>query len=444
MGPGQLTGVTASRRRAGRPAWHGTDREAVAQFERCHGRRTFAPIVVVIPAYNEAASIGAVLDELPRQCCGLPVDVVVIVDGATDTTAEVAAAHGARVCVTATKRGQGAALRLGYALARRGAARYVVTTDADGQYDGGELGRLVAPLVEGTADLVTGSRWLGRQERASRVRRVGSRFFAGLVSLLTGHEVTDTSFGFRAMRAPVTEGVELEQSQYQSAELLISALARSYRVVEVPMTLRARSHGHSKKGNAAIFGSAYALAVFRTWRRERRRAACAERGEFGSVLPRLATRVLRYVVGSVVAAAVSQFVLVLLVGVFGVVASASGAAAFVAGALPNWALNRRWAWARRGPLHLRREVLGYWSIVAASLLATVAATTTASAATGSLPHWARVAAVDGAFVAVTGALFLAKFLLFDRVVFRDTAPDVTSGLRSPRRGDRRPEAVSTS
>lgn len=82
---------------------------------------------------------GAVLDAIPATSCGLPVDTLVIVDGCTDATVAMACRHGARVCQLPTNRGQGAALRLGYGLARRGGARYVVTTDGDGQYDMGEL-----------------------------------------------------------------------------------------------------------------------------------------------------------------------------------------------------------------------------------------------------------------------------------------------------------------
>ena len=80
----------------------------------------FAPVVVVIAAYNEAGGIGPVLTNMPRTCAGLPVDVLVVVDGATDDTAEIAREQGAFVCVAPSNRGQGAALRLGYHLAAQG------------------------------------------------------------------------------------------------------------------------------------------------------------------------------------------------------------------------------------------------------------------------------------------------------------------------------------
>jgi hypothetical protein len=230
----------------------------------------FPPVVVLIAAYNEEAGLGPVLDSVPTECLGLAVASLVVVDGATDGTADVARAHGAVTVDLPVNRGQGAALRLGYHVAAQRGARYLVTTDADGQYDLVELPVLLAPLIEGEADFVTGSRRLGANESTDRVRRLGTRVFAGLVSLLTGQRVTDTSFGFRAMRAEIPATVTLTQPQYQSAELLVGVLRRGYRVVERPMTMRRRGHGRSKKGNNLVYGARYARVVLGTWWRERK------------------------------------------------------------------------------------------------------------------------------------------------------------------------------
>jgi glycosyltransferase involved in cell wall biosynthesis len=226
---------------------------------------------VVIAAYNEADGIGAVLDALPAECLGLALTPLVVVDGASDATAEVAMAHGARTCVAPRNRGQGAALRLGYRLAFEAGAKYVVTTDADGQYDAAELPVLLAPLLAGSADFVTGSRILGGQATGDRVRQLGCRVFAAIVSVLMRTRVTDTSFGFRAMRADVPVALTLAQPQYQSSELLIGVLAHGYQVAEVPMRIAAREAGTTKKGNNLVYGSRYARVVFGTWWRERGR-----------------------------------------------------------------------------------------------------------------------------------------------------------------------------
>jgi glycosyltransferase involved in cell wall biosynthesis len=272
----------ASRQASGDPI----DRRAMADFEARFDQPTFAPVVVVIAAYQEEPTIGAVLDAIPARCCGLAIDTLVVVDGATDATAGLARDRGVYVCVCDVNRGQGAALRLGYALARRHGARFVVTTDADGQYDLSQLGRLLDPLVTDRADFVTGSRWLGDQATTDRMRRAGSRFFAWVTSVLTGQKTTDTSFGFRAMKADLTGAVTLRQPQYQSAELLMEVLARGDRVVEVPMTMRARPAGETKKGTNLTYGARYAAVLLGTWCRHWRRWTC--RWTSGKQRPRAA------------------------------------------------------------------------------------------------------------------------------------------------------------
>lgn len=248
-----------------------TDEAAARAFQARYEELAPTPVVVVIAAYEEEGSIGRVLDELPEHACGLSLSSLVVVDGGNDDTGPVARDHGAYVCEVPTNRGQGAALRLGYALARSTGAHYIVTTDADGQYVGSEIGDLLAPLVAGEADFASGSRWLGRQETTDRIRRLGSRLFARLASLLTRQRITDTSFGLRALTAEVTASVELRQPQYQSAELLMGALAKGFRFVELPMTIRRRSHGQTKKGSWVVYGSRYAMVLIGTWLRERYR-----------------------------------------------------------------------------------------------------------------------------------------------------------------------------
>jgi glycosyltransferase involved in cell wall biosynthesis len=247
------------------------DNAAITEFRDHYGQLELTPVVVVIAAYEEEAAIGAVLDELPAQACGLPTSCIIVVDGDTDRTASVARDHGAYVCTFPKNRGQGAAFRVGYALASGAGARFIVTTDADGQYVGSEIDQLLQPLVSGEADFVVGSRWLGRQETTDRIRRSGSRFFGSLASVLTGRRITDTSSGFRAMTAEVTEAVTLRQPQYQASELLMEALAKGFRFVEVPMTMRKRSHGQTKKGWWPLYGFRYARVLTTTWLRERHR-----------------------------------------------------------------------------------------------------------------------------------------------------------------------------
>jgi glycosyltransferase involved in cell wall biosynthesis len=243
------------------------------------------PVALVIAAYNEEGAVGPVVAALPRTVCGLAAEVIVVADGCADATAKEAGEAGAIVADVPVNRGQGAALRLGYRIAREGGARYIVTTDADGQYNPLEIESLLAPVLAGRADFVTGSRRLGSEETRDPVRRAGVRFFALLVSALTGQRISDTTFGLRAMRAEVTGAVLLEQPQYQAAELLIGVIAHGYRVLELPATIHKRKVGMSKKGqnpfyhlnipalNNLFYGTRFARVVLRTWWRERRRRA---------------------------------------------------------------------------------------------------------------------------------------------------------------------------
>jgi glycosyltransferase involved in cell wall biosynthesis len=273
----------------GNPADQVVDDTAVKAFVQAYGDRAtrLAPVAIVIAAYNEEGAIGPVIEALPGEVCGLATVTVVVADGCADGTVAEARAAGALVCDVPVNRGQGAALRLGYRLAREGGADYIVTTDADGQYNPAEIERVLAPVVAGEADFVTGSRRLGSQETRDMIRRTGVRFFAGTISMLTGQKISDTTFGLRAMRAEVTGTVQLEQPQYQASELLIGVITHGYKVAEVPATIRRRRVGESKKGqnplyqlhipgvNNFFYGLRFARVAYSTWWRERQRLGSA-------------------------------------------------------------------------------------------------------------------------------------------------------------------------
>ena len=241
------------------------ERTAEEHFATQYESRPQCPLVVVIAAFDEEGAIGDVLRRMPSEVCGVPTDMLVVVDGSTDRTADVARTSGAMVCELPVNRGQGVALRTGYHLARAREASYVATLDADGQYDPGELKTVVAPLVAGDADMVTGSRRLGRSHGRDRVRRLGVSVFGALISLLTGRKITDPANGLRAMRVEVVSTVPLNEPQYQAAELLVGALRRNFRVVEVPTTMYERAAGTTKKGGNLGYGLRFGRVVVSTW-----------------------------------------------------------------------------------------------------------------------------------------------------------------------------------
>jgi glycosyltransferase involved in cell wall biosynthesis len=247
--------------------------DAVRAFAAEHPGLELGPVVIVIPAYNEADAIGGVLDDIADQACGLHVDTLVVDDGSTDGTADTVVAHGAHVVTLSRNCGQGAAFKAGYRIGREHGARYLVTLDADGEWDPADVPAVLQPVVDGQADLVLGSRVLGTAESDDAFRRAGVGVFAAIVRGLTGIAVTDTSSGLRAMRADVTATVRLEQPQYQSAELLLGAIAQGYRIAERPTAQHQRAAGQTKKGRNLTYGLRYARVVARTWWRERRHPA---------------------------------------------------------------------------------------------------------------------------------------------------------------------------
>ena len=249
------------------------DAAAIGAFASQYGGRASAlpPLVIVIAAFNEQGAIGPVVEALPVSVLGLDTATIVVSDGSSDGTVKEADAAGALVCDVPVNRGQGAALRLGYRLAREGGARYIVTTDADGQYNPAEIEKLLQPILAGEADFVSGSRTLGSEETKDPVRKLGVRVFALIITILTGQRITDPTFGLRAMRAEVTGAVLLHQRQYQATELLIGVITHGYRYAERPATIHKRHVGQSKKGHNAFYGLQVAKVVVGTWWRERRR-----------------------------------------------------------------------------------------------------------------------------------------------------------------------------
>jgi glycosyltransferase involved in cell wall biosynthesis len=249
------------------------ERAAAAAFLAAHPPGAGAPLAIVIAAFNEEPTVAEVVAEIPKQVAGLASEVIVVVDGARDKTAEKALSAGALVCDVDVNRGQGAALRLGYWLARARGAQVIATLDADGQYEPEELARVIEPIVSGRADFASGSRRLGAELTTDAVRHAGVIVFGALITVLIRQRITDPACGVRAMRAEVTEAVTLEQPQYQASELMISAALNGFRLTEVPTTMRDRgAHAtKTKKGGNLGYGMRFARAALTTWNRDRKR-----------------------------------------------------------------------------------------------------------------------------------------------------------------------------
>ncbi|MGO9820181.1 MAG: glycosyltransferase family 2 protein [Solirubrobacteraceae bacterium] len=255
------------------------ERGAAEAFLAANPPGAGAPLAVVVPAYNEAPTVAQVIAGIPPEVGGMALEVIVVVDGARDATAARAAEAGALVCDVPVNRGQGAALRLGYWLARARGAQVIVTIDADGQYEADEIARVIEPLQNGSADFVSGSRRLGNELTTDATRHAGVIVFGALISVLIRQRITDPACGLRAMRSEVTADVVLEQPQYQASELMISAALHGFRLTEVPTTMRDRGRHATgtKKGGNFGYGVRFARAAVHTWWRDRNAARKRER-----------------------------------------------------------------------------------------------------------------------------------------------------------------------
>jgi dolichol-phosphate mannosyltransferase len=199
-------------------------------------------VLCVAPAWNEGERITRVVKAIPREVADA---IVVVDDGSSDDTAERARAAGATVICHGTNRGVGAAIRTGIDFARKEGFDIVVILSGGGKTPPEQIPRLLAPLVDGTAELVQGSRYTpgGDFLRMPLRRRIGTRAYTWLFSLLLGHRITDASSGFRAMRLSLFEDrrINLWQDWLDRYELepylLFRAVRLRHKVIEVPVTI---------------------------------------------------------------------------------------------------------------------------------------------------------------------------------------------------------------
>jgi glycosyltransferase involved in cell wall biosynthesis len=224
-------------------------------------------IAIVIAAFNEEEAIAGVLDGLPAELSGRRVTPIVVVDGGTDDTADVVERRGGIAVRHETNRGQGDALRTGFALALERKSEIVMTMDADGQHRAEDLSRLLEPVIEDDADYVQGSRYLGAYDDAGGARDLGIRGFTRLVNAASGAGITDCTNGFRAIRGDALARLRLEEPRFSASELIIESARQGLRMREVSVHIASRSHGESKKPRRLRYPLGYLGVIVRTWRR---------------------------------------------------------------------------------------------------------------------------------------------------------------------------------
>lgn len=210
-------------------------------------RRILRSVVsVVIPAHNEEQTIGDVIEEtiLVLDNLGAPYEIIVVDDGSTDRTREMALKHKATVLYHDERRGKGYAIRKGLTFAQ---GEIIVTIDADGSHRAKEIPDLIQPLHNGT-DIVSGSRFLGRnKDFTSETNKIGNRIMNTAIRIVTGRQVTDSQTGFRAFKREFLNRITLESDGFDiESEITIKGLKNGFKFQEIPITCDPRLYDISK------------------------------------------------------------------------------------------------------------------------------------------------------------------------------------------------------
>lgn len=201
--------------------------------------------LVIVPAFNEADSIGHVVETLRTHAPWA--DVAVLNDGSTDRTGSIAEAAGAMVLHLPYNVGIGAAVQTGFRFAYEQGYAVVVRIDGDGQHTPEAIARLVDTLLQGEVDVVTGSRYLeGNGYQSSFARRTGSRVLAGLLTRIAGYRITDPTSGFSACnQRAIRLFARRYPHDYPEPEAIVMLHRAGLRLREIPVLMKPRYGGRS-------------------------------------------------------------------------------------------------------------------------------------------------------------------------------------------------------
>ncbi len=196
-------------------------------------------IIAILAAYNLENTIGKVVKKTSRYVG----EVIVVADGSTDKTADVAEKNGAIVPIPTLKRGKGFAIIKGIKKSKEFSPNIVVLLDADGQHLPEEIPVVVEPILNEDFDMVVGSRMLGKLE-TSLINKIGNLGLKFISYLVTGKWMTDTESGFRAFSAKKIYSLNLTSIGFEiESELLLKAIHDGFRIKEVPITVPCKIPG---------------------------------------------------------------------------------------------------------------------------------------------------------------------------------------------------------
>lgn len=221
-------------------------------------------IFIVVPAFDEAQSVGQVVREIRHTY----ENVVVVDDGSEDLTAEVSREAGATVLVHLINRGQGAALKTGIDYALGNGAEIIVTFDSDGQHQAEDIARLIGPVLEGQVDVALGSRFLGKDVRVPLVRLVVLKLGIVFTRLISRIHVTDTHNGLRALSKLAASQIRVSQDRMAHASEILDEVSRlGLRYCEVPVRIVYNTYSIGKGQNSAAAFRIIWDFILGKWRR---------------------------------------------------------------------------------------------------------------------------------------------------------------------------------
>jgi glycosyltransferase involved in cell wall biosynthesis len=229
-------------------------------------------VLVIIPAYNEALSLPALLTQLLACCPSL--DVLVVDDGSTDQTASVISEFPVRLISLPCNLGVGGAIQTGLLVAVRENYDVAVQVDGDGQHPPSEIPKLLAAMRDSGSDMILGSRFLGGDGyRSTLGRRAGIQFFSSILSLLCGTRITDATSGFRAWNRAAIQVLAKEYPEdYPEVEAILLLHHANLRISETPVRMLERTAGQSsiRVLQAVTYMIKVPLAIFMNLLRRRK------------------------------------------------------------------------------------------------------------------------------------------------------------------------------
>lgn len=236
------------------------DKEKVELLKKSTAGLKSYRVIAVIPAFNEAHSIGKVLERVGKHVS----EIIVVDDGSTDGTGDIASSMGVTVLRNARNMGKGFALKRGFLECLRKAPHVVITLDADGQHDPNDIPNLLLPINEKRADIVIGSRYVkGSRMDAPLVRKIGLATINSLNKHLLSSSVIDSQSGFRAYSKRTFNLLVSSAGYGAEVEQLNELHAHGFKVAEVPVSIQYKDLVKTSKRNFILHGVSIASTILR-------------------------------------------------------------------------------------------------------------------------------------------------------------------------------------